>query len=332
MRVLVADDDAITRKVLEASLTRCGYEVTLCSDGTRAWQILQQKNAPNLVLLDWVMPGMDGVEVCSQVRKLGRRPYVYIILLTGRNTKEDVVKGLESGADDYLTKPFNPNELQVRLRAGARILQLQEDLLSALDASHFKASHDPLTQLWNRAAIVDTVDKEMVRSLREGTSVGVIMADIDHFKRVNDRCGHLAGDAVLREVACRISNSVRPYDSVGRYGGEEFIVCIPGCHMDEAERMAERLRLAICDNPITGPEGVFDVTISLGVASAEGGTEWTVESIIRVADAALYRAKNRGRNRVECSELVPSPRPSVIPIVAKQQGNATSLDISEANT
>ena len=193
MRVLVADDDAITRKLLQASLTRFGYEVTLCSDGTQAWQILQQENAPNLVLLDWVMPGMDGVEVCRQVRKLGRHPYVYIILLTGKSTKEDVVKGLESGADDYLTKPFDPNELQVRLRAGARIVQLQEDLLSALDASHFEASHDHLTQLWNRAAIMDTLDKEMARSLREGTSVGVIIADIDHFKRVNDSMATLPG-------------------------------------------------------------------------------------------------------------------------------------------
>jgi two-component system, cell cycle response regulator len=328
MRVLVADDDTITRKVLEASLKKSGYEVTLCSDGTEAWRILQQKNAPNLVLLDWIMPGMDGVEVCSRVRKLGRRQYVYIILLTGRNTKEDVVKGLESGADDYLTKPFNPSELQVRLRAGARILQLQEDLLSALEASHFEASHDHLTQLWKRAAIMDTLDKEMVRSLREGKSVGAVMADIDHFKRVNDHYGHLAGDAVLREVAHRISNSVRPYDSVGRYGGEEFIVCLPGCRMDEAQSLAERLRLAVCENPISGPEGVFHVTISLGVASAEGEARWMVESLIRAADEALYRAKNRGRNRVECCEAVSPSRLSVPPLDKPLRANDTSLRIN----
>jgi len=332
MRILVADDDAITRKLLQSSLIRFGYEVILCSDGTQAWQILQQENAPNLVLLDWVMPGIDGVEVCRQVRELGRHPYVYIILLTGKSAKEDVVKGLESGADDYLTKPFNPSELQVRLRAGARIVQLQEDLLSALDASRFEASHDPLTQLLNRAAIMDIVAKEMVRSRREGTSLSVIIADIDYFKRVNDQYGHLAGDAVLREVSRRISNSVRPYDSVGRYGGEEFIICLPGCQMDESERMAERLRLAIGDNPISNPEGVFHVTISLGVASAERGNEWSVESIIRAADEALYRAKNRGRNRVERSESVESSIPSEMPLATMLQSNATSPASGEANT
>jgi two-component system cell cycle response regulator len=332
MRVLVADDDAITRKLLQSSLIKFGYEVILCSDGTQAWQILQQENAPNLVLLDWVMPGMDGVEVCHQVRRLGRQPYVYIILLTGRSTKEDVVEGLESGADDYLTKPFDPHELQVRLRAGARIVQLQEDLLSALDASRFEASHDPLTQLLNRAAILDIVDKEISRSSREGTSFGVIIADIDYFKRVNDQYGHLAGDEVLRDVAHRISSSARLYDSVGRYGGEEFIVCLPGSHIGEAERMAERLRLAICDNPITGPEGVFHVTISLGVASTERGNEWSVESIIRAADEALYRAKNRGRNRVERSESVESSIPSEMPLATMLQSNATSPVSGEANT
>ena len=201
MRILVADDDAITRKLLQSNLIRFGYDVSLCSDGRQAWQILQQEDAPNLALLDWVMPGIDGVDVCRKVRELGRQPYVYIVRLTGKNTKEDVVKGLESGADDYLTKPFNPSELQVRLRAGARIVQLQEELISALDATRFEASHDTLTQLLNRAAITNVVDKETVRSAREDTSFSLIMADIDYFKRINDQYGHLAGDAVLRDVA-----------------------------------------------------------------------------------------------------------------------------------
>ncbi len=328
MKILVADDDAITRKLLQSNLIRFGYDVTLCSDGTQAWQILQQENAPNLALLDWVIPGIDGIEVCRQVRELGRQPYVYIVLLTGKSTKDDVVKGLESGADDYLTKPFNPSELQVRLRAGARIVQLQEELISALDASRFEASHDPLTQLLNRGAIMDVIAKEMVRSGREGTSFSVVIGDIDFFKRVNDQYGHLAGDAVLRDVARRISNSARVYDSVGRYGGEEFILCLPGCGLDEAIEIAERLRTAIGGNPVSSPEGIFNVTISLGVASAEPGTTWTKQSLIRAADEALYRAKDRGRDRVECYQPVAPLKASMIAQAEQEQGNATGLRIN----
>ncbi len=302
MRILVADDDAVTRKLLKAGLTRWGYEVTLCPDGEEAWQVLQEKTAPNLLLVDWVMPGMDGVELCRRVRSLARQPYVYIILLTGRSTKEDVVLGLEAGADDYLTKPFDPNELKVRLRAGARIIQLQEDLVSALQESKFEASHDPLTQIWNRAGILGIIEKELARAHRERTCLGVVLADIDHFKRVNDRYGHLAGDAVLREVARRVAKSVRVHDSVGRYGGEEFIICLPRCNVNDAASMAERLRLGVGGDSIASPEGVFDVSISLGVASAAQDMNWSVESLVRAADTALYRAKNRGRNRVESWE------------------------------
>jgi two-component system, cell cycle response regulator len=330
MRILIADDDAISRKLLRASLVKFGYEVIVCSDGNQAWQILQKEKAPNLVLLDWVMPGMDGVEVCRQVRGMGRHSYVYIILLTGKGAKEDVVEGLEAGADDYLIKPFDPSELQVRLRAGARIVQLQEELLSALDASRFAASHDPLTQLWNRAAIMDIAGKERVRAMREGTTVCVVMADIDYFKHVNDQYGHLAGDAVLREVAQRISNSVRPYDSVGRYGGEEFIVCLPECQLGEAEQIAERLRVAIGGNPISSAEGIFHVTISLGVASGELGTDRSVESIIHASDEALYRAKNLGRNRVESSEAAPSAKSSLLHMDKQRQENSACLTTMEA--
>ncbi len=313
MKILVADDDAVTRKLLKAGLTRWGYEVILCSDGAKAWQVLQEETAPNLLLVDWVMPGMDGVELCRRVRTLARQPYVYIILLTGRGTKEDVVVGLEAGADDYLTKPFEPNELKVRLRAGARIVQLQEDLTSALQESKFEASHDPLTQIWNRAGIMGIIEKELARARREGTYLGVVIADIDHFKRVNDRFGHLAGDAVLREVARRVSKSVRIHDSVGRYGGEEFLVCLPRCNVKDAASMAERLRLAVGGESIASPEGLFDVTISLGVASTEQGMNRSVESLVRSADTALYRAKNNGRNRVELCDGREAPDGSTSP-------------------
>src|SRR5262245_24684564 len=189
-----------------------------------------------------MMPEMDGVEVCGKVRERTNSPYVYILLLSAKSQREDLVKGMESGADDYITKPFDANELKVRLRAGRRILDLQTQLMNAQEALRDQASRDPLTGIWNRTAIFDAVHRELVRADREGTQLAVVMMDIDHFKQLNDTHGHQAGDAVLREFTRRIAASLRPYDSVGRYGGEEFLVALPGCDQDSAVRHAERLR------------------------------------------------------------------------------------------
>jgi two-component system, cell cycle response regulator len=299
MKILVAEDHPVTRKMLAIQLRKWGYEVISCSDGNEAWSMLSREDAPRLVIMDWMMPGMDGVHICQEIRRAAKQPYVYIILLTSRNRAEDVVGGLEAGADDYIVKPFDPQELRVRVRAGSRVVQLQEDLFAALRASEFLASHDPLTHLWNRAAILEALRKELARSKRENTSVGVIMADVDHFKRINDSYGHLAGDAVLREVARRMVSAIRPYDHVGRYGGEEFLVVLPGTDPENAHGLAERLRAAFDDEDIMTPEGVFHVTLSFGVVTFDGGQDEDLNPLIRAADTALYRAKNLGRNRVE---------------------------------
>jgi two-component system, cell cycle response regulator len=299
MRVLVAEDHPVTRKMLAIQLRKWGYDVTLCADGTEAWTALNEDHAPRLVILDWVMPGMDGVDVCREIRRLGKQPYVYIILLTAKNRSEDIVSGLEAGADDYIVKPFDPQELRVRVRAGSRVVQLQEDLLSALKASEFQASHDPLTRLWNRAAIMETLGKELARAERDVHPVGVVMADVDHFKRINDEYGHLAGDAVLREVGRRLLTAIRAYDSVGRYGGEEFLIVLPGTDGENGERLGERLREAFDGEAMSTPEGVFHVTMSFGVATFDPTRQEEANDLIRNADAALYRAKSLGRNRVE---------------------------------
>jgi len=316
MKILIADDHPVTRKMLESQLRRWGYDVVVCSDGTSAWEALKQENSPRLVVLDWMMPGMNGIDICRELRRLERQPYMYIILLTSRNSKEDVVKGLEAGADDYVIKPFDPNELQVRIRAGARIVQLQEDLLSALRVSEFQASHDALTRLWNRATILQTLDRELARAGRDSTSVGLLVVDIDHFKAVNDQFGHLAGDAVLREVARRMLQVVRPYDSVGRYGGEEFLVILPNCDTNGTLGMAERLRVTIGSTPLTTPEGMFHVTVSIGVTAIEAASNPEAEKLIAAADEALYRAKDLGRNRVEVSNGKRRDRPAS-PLLAK---------------
>ena len=298
MKILVAEDDRVTRRLLESYISKWGHETIVCSTGGQAWQILSSENRPRVAVIDWIMPEMTGIEVCQRLREEGRQPYVYIILLTSKGGKEDVIEGLDAGADDYIVKPFNPNELRVRVRAGTRIIQLQEDLQTALETSEFRACHDLMTGLNNRGAILDVLKAELARSQRQNTPVGVIIADVDHFKRVNDQYGHLAGDAVLREVALRLKSSVRPYDSVGRYGGEEFLIVLPGCDREMATQTAERVRSGFNEHPLVTPEGSFSITLSFGVANVLEDSE-AVDSIIRRADEALYRAKGSGRNRVE---------------------------------
>jgi two-component system cell cycle response regulator len=250
MNVLIADDDPVSRRLLEVSLNKTGYKVDTTVDGAEALARLEQGDSPRLVVLDWMMPKMDGVEVCRATRKLAREPYVYIILLTARGRQEEIIEGLEAGADDYITKPFDLAELKARLRAGKRILDLQEQLVSTREQLRLQATHDSLTGILNRPAIMDTLHKELVRSARKHTPLAVIMADIDHFKNINDTHGHLAGDDVLREATRRMGGAIRVYDSLGRYGGEEFLIVAPGCSTQDARVQAERLRTCISEQPI----------------------------------------------------------------------------------
>jgi len=297
MRILIAEDNPVSRHLLEAFLVKWDYEVIVTANGADAWRELQRDRTLRLAILDWMMPGMSGVEVCREVRKCPPEPYVYVLLLTAKDQKYDVLEGLEAGADDYLTKPFDPYELRARLRAGRRILELQEQLILAREQLRAEAAHDSLTGLWNRAAILEILHRELARSEREKTPVAAIVADLDHFKKINDTYGHLAGDAVLREVTRRIAGSMRPYDAVGRYGGEEFLIVAPGCDPATAFKVAERLRDCVSRQPVDIFDGAFPVTLSAGVAASCEAKE--AEELVRMADAALYRAKTGGRNRVE---------------------------------
>jgi diguanylate cyclase (GGDEF)-like protein len=301
MRILIAEDDPSFRRLLEDILANWGYEVAVARDGNEAYQILSSENAPQLAILDWMMPGLEGIEVCRRIRKDAGEYYTYIILLTSLQRDEDLVIGMEAGADDYIFKPFKLNELRVRLRAGRRIIELQNELLAARDILQIKAVHDSLTGLLNHEEILDVLDKELARSERDGVCVSIIMADIDHFKSVNDTYGHLAGDVVLRIAAQKMHSMARAYDAIGRFGGEEFLFVLPECCMDCAITFAERLRSCISMEGIDTPEGMIPVTISLGVASSGTEVRWDVHSLVKAADTALYKAKENGRNRVEAA-------------------------------
>lgn len=295
MRVLAAEDNPVFQSMLKTMLTRWGYEAVIARDGTEAWNILEGDGAPRLAILDWMMPGMDGVEICRRIRSANREPYVYILLLTARTESQDLIEGMDAGADDYLTKPFNAHELRVRIRAGRRILDLQEELLKAREALREQATHDGLTGLLNRTSILEKLDDELSRAARDGSSVSVLMVDLDRFKSVNDTQGHLAGDAVLREASSRLRSASRRYDSVGRYGGEEFLVVLPGCEKAAAELQAERLREAIGGTPFRADSRPLAMTCSIGLACS---SHCAPEDLIREADDALYQAKAGGRNRV----------------------------------
>lgn len=293
MRILIADDSIVSRHLLEATLRKWGYEVVVATDGAQAWEYLRREDAPQIAILDWVMPELTGPEVCRRLRE-EQGAYTYVLLLTSKSQREDLIAGLDSGADDYITKPFDQHELQVRLRAGTRIVKLQAELKR-------QASQDPLTGVFNRSKAFEIFDRELSRSRRDGLPLAVLLLDLDHFKNINDTLGHQAGDEVLRESARRLMSGVRTYDTVARYGGEEFLVLMPTCNEQDAVRQAERLRQLIGDElvklDVVGRAPV-SITASFGVTTSAPYSVESPESLIRLADEALYEAKRQGRNRV----------------------------------
>jgi diguanylate cyclase (GGDEF)-like protein len=297
MKILLADDEPIARTMLEHWLAGWGYTVIAVKDGEAALAALKADPEIRLAVVDWVMPKVDGLGVCRAIRNGPNEPYIYVVLLTARDNKADIIEGLDAGADDYLIKPCNPLELKVRLRAGRRVVELQEQLVSARESLRYEAMHDGLTGLLNRRAVLEQLDKELLRSARRGAPVAVLMGDLDHFKSVNDTYGHASGDAVLKEAGRRIKACVRAYDSIGRLGGEEFLAVLPECSSAVAYTIAERLGNILRQTAIATPTGAVPVTISLGVASTDMQAGANAEELVRAADVAMYRAKHQGRAR-----------------------------------
>ncbi|HVU05768.1 MAG TPA: diguanylate cyclase [Polyangiaceae bacterium] len=301
VKLLLADDERVSRRILEAQLTEWGYDVVSCGEGGRALTLLLQKDAPRLALVDWEMPGLSGVDIVRLLRGRSDAPYVYVVLCTGREGQRHLIDGLSAGADDYIRKPFDLQELEVRLRAGRRVVLLQDQLLEAHAELERRAMHDSLTTAKNRGAIVDTLTRELARARRTRRPTSVVLCDVDHFKRVNDEHGHPAGDAVLQELVRRVRLEVRTHDDVGRWGGEEFLVVLPECPAEEAVRVAERLRDSLARDPVPISLGEVQVTASFGVTGTDQGY-FDLNSIVSAADTALYSAKSRGRNRVVLAE------------------------------
>jgi two-component system cell cycle response regulator len=307
VKILVADDDPVSRRLMERILQQSAYEVIPVENGMQAAYELAREGGPRLALIDWMMPGLDGPGVCREVRTRHNDLYVYILLLTSKESSEDIVKGLEAGADDYLTKPCRPAELKARLHTGRRILQLEDKLVEAREGMRFKATHDPLTSLWDRGAILALLQSELNRSERAHSPVSLLLCDIDHFKSINDGYGHQTGDEVLEEVSTRLLDGVRSHDAVGRYGGEEFLIVLNGCSGEQLKGRAEDLRGSISCFPFSTSHGSISVSMSMGAITIENWDKSIpMEQFLRQADMALYRAKAAGRNRVDYAESLAS--------------------------
>jgi two-component system, cell cycle response regulator len=299
VRILVADDDPVSLRLMEHMLRNSGYKVITADNGQEAARILSKADGPRMALIDWMMPGLDGPSVCRAVRGRHEDAYVYMVLLTSKQSSADVVQGLEAGADDYLIKPCHPAELKARLHTGRRVLQLEDRLVEAREKMRFKATHDSLTSLWDRGAIIALLHSEQSRTRREHSPVSILLCDVDHFKKVNDVYGHAVGDEVLAEVSKRIKDSVRSHDAVGRYGGEEFLIVMGGTGSEEVKERAEQVRSAVSCLPFSTAQGLINVSLSMGVTTIE---DWDralpADLFLKEADDALYRAKESGRDKV----------------------------------
>jgi diguanylate cyclase (GGDEF)-like protein len=300
MRILIADDDLTCRVILRKSLEKLGHEVIVSADGDEAWTQFKETN-PEVVISDWMMPGKDGLALCDAIRSEKNASYTYFILLTALNDKDSVLRGLEAGADDYLTKPFDSKELQARLISGRRVTELHRELARLNEKLYKEGRTDPLTRVGNRRCMQEELDQLFDRAQRYEQGFSVALCDIDHFKTYNDHFGHLQGDVALKAVAEVLRNQGRCGDSVYRYGGEEFLIVLPGQTLDKAALAMERRREAVMAAKISHPmsDTAEVVTISVGIAAYFVDDDANVIELVKRADRALYEAKSSGRNCIK---------------------------------
>ena len=296
MQILIAEDDYTSRTMLSAVLQKAGHDFLAVEYGYEAWQILRQEDSPKLLILDLLMPKMDGLEVIEMVRASQKKVPPYIIMLTSKGEKRDIIQGLDAGADDYLTKPFDVGELRARIEVGRRLLEMQKELIESRELLAHQATHDPMTDLLNRRAIIENLQKALLLARRNNSFVAVGMIDIDHFKRINDTYGHQVGDDVLIGLANRLKEATLIDEHVSRFGGEEFLVFFPMDAKDEVEALFSSLFSQISGISLKTRQGLISITVSIGIAIST--PQSSLDDLIGFADEALYAAKEAGRNRM----------------------------------
>ena len=307
IKVLVADDSAVYRKLVEQTLSENQYAVTFAKSGREALDVFA-KHRPPLVITDWMMPDFSGIELCENIRQKFQDSYTYIIILTGMSHKSEVVKGLTSGADDYLTKPFDREELLARAGVGRRVVELHRQIEAKNRLLEQLALTDSLTNLPNRRAIEDWATRQLSSAARYGFAFWIVMADLDHFKHINDTYGHEAGDIVLKRVAEILKSHSRKSDICGRVGGEEFLLSLSHATSESVKLVIDRIRADLEATKFSFDGTIVTVTASFGVACFNGENARDLNQIISYADAALYTAKRSGRNRIELSPEAEQPR------------------------
>jgi diguanylate cyclase (GGDEF)-like protein len=299
LKILAVDDSPIYRKLVEQSLSQEEYTLLFAKNGREALDLFE-KHQPAVVITDWTMPDIEGLELCRRIRRDFQGIYSHLILLTSNANKEQVVEGLAAGADDYLTKPFHPGELLARVAVGRRIVELHRQIQAKNRSLEELALTDGLTGLPNRRAIDVWATRELSAAVRHGFSIWVAMADLDHFKSINDTHGHDAGDTVLKSFAEILRSNTRESDMCCRLGGEEFLVVLT--HIEEKEKVntaIERVRKQFQVQKFTVAGRTFAATASVGIAGFCGSKPSDLNTLLARADAALYAAKHKGRDRIE---------------------------------
>jgi diguanylate cyclase (GGDEF)-like protein len=315
MKVLIVESDGEARNSLQEALDGWGYQVALVESPVDALTAIQREAPPAMVILGLSADRAGANQLCRSIREFGEKPYIYVLLLSEKGQSEHILEVLESGADDYLTAPYDSLELKARLRAGKRILDLREELRRAQATIGYQAYHDPLTGLWNRGAIIDALQRELARVRREKAPVGLLLVSIDGLKDINDKYGHMAGDAAIRATSRELRASLRPYDALGRYGGEAFLMIVTGCDSRSALKQAERFQEVLKGKSVdisqwgkfvSGKDSALPIHHSIAVVSGTG--EHDSESLLRALEGALRTARTAGGNKIE-SIIPPPPAP-----------------------